>query len=88
LKSEKLHSALLNSISHDLLRLMIINLGKVITHSQIYQQIWNKDSSHEGIEHLLRVTVSNLRSKIEPNDEYPSLILTEPGIGYRFNIEV
>jgi two-component system KDP operon response regulator KdpE len=37
--------------------------------------------------HLLRVNLSNLRRKIEPDPTRPSFILTEPGVGYRFRAD-
>lgn len=73
----------LSPTEYDILKLLILNSGKVLTHKQILREVWNKSEDFEGILHLLRVTVSNLRSKIEPNPDRPSYILTEPGIGYR-----
>jgi two-component system, OmpR family, KDP operon response regulator KdpE len=69
---------------YDILKLLILNAGKVITHKQILREVWGKTEDYEGILHLLRVTISNLRSKIEPNPDRPTYILTEPGVGYRF----
>jgi len=68
---------------YDILKLLIINAGRVITHRQILREVWDKTEDYEGILHLLRVTMSNLRSKIEPNPDRPTYILTEPGVGYR-----
>jgi two-component system KDP operon response regulator KdpE len=73
----------LTPTEYDILKLLILNAGKVLTHRQILQEVWNKSEDLEGVLHLLRVTISNLRSKIEPNPDRPSCILTEPGIGYR-----
>jgi two-component system, OmpR family, KDP operon response regulator KdpE len=73
----------LSPIEYDILKLLIFNAGKVITHKQILHEVWNKTEDYEGILHLLRVTISNLRGKIEPNPDRPSYILTEPGVGYR-----
>lgn len=77
----------LSPIEYDLLKLLIANAGKVMTHAQLYQQIWQRDAGYEGMEHLLRVTISNLRNKLEPTSECNSYILTEPGIGYRFDLQ-
>ncbi len=74
----------LSPTEYDILKLFILNSGKVITHKQILREIWDKTEDYEGILHLLRVTMSNLRSKIEPNPDRPTYILTEPGVGYRF----
>lgn len=73
----------LSPTEYDILKLFIVNAGKVLTHQQILQEIWNKNESYEGVLHLLRVTISNLRHKIEPNPDRPYYILTEPGVGYR-----
>ncbi len=73
----------LSPTEYDILKLLLLNSGKVITHKQILREIWNKTEDYEGILHLLRVTVSNLRGKIEPNPDRPTYILTEPGVGYR-----
>ncbi|MEW5758829.1 MAG: response regulator transcription factor [Candidatus Omnitrophota bacterium] len=88
------HSVTINSnkvdltpTEYDILKLLVLNSGKVLTHTQILRQIWNKSENFEGILHLLRVTISNLRSKIEPNPDRPTYILTEPGIGYRLRSE-
>ena len=73
----------LSPTEYDICKLLLLNSGKVITHKQILREIWDKTGDYEGILHLLRVTMSNLRSKIEPNPDRPTYILTEPGIGYR-----
>lgn len=77
----------LTPTEYDILKLLILNSGKVLTHRQILQAVWNKSEDLEGVLHLLRVTISNLRSKIEPNPDRPAYILTEPGIGYRLRSE-
>ncbi len=72
---------------YDVLKLLLLNAGKVITHRQILREVWNKNENFEGILHLLRVTISNLRSKIEPNPDRPTYVLTESGVGYRLRSE-
>jgi two-component system, OmpR family, KDP operon response regulator KdpE len=66
----------------DLLRVLIQNAGKVITHRQLIQKVWG--SGYEDESSLLRVNISNLRRKIEPDPNQPYYILTELGVGYRF----
>jgi len=73
----------LSPTEYDILKFLLLNFGKVLTHKQILREIWDKTEDYEGILHLLRVTMSNLRSKIEPNPDRPMYILTEPGVGYR-----
>jgi two-component system KDP operon response regulator KdpE len=75
----------LSPTEYALLKLLIINIGKVVMHQHILREVWDKTGDYEGAFHLLRVTISNLRNKIEPNPDCPRYILTEPGIGYRFS---
>ena len=56
--------------------------GKLLTHRWLLQTVWG-DGYDDDVE-VLRVFVSQLRRKIEPDPAHPSLILTEPGIGYRW----
>ena len=73
----------LTPTEYDVLKLLILNAGKIMTHQQILRVVWNKSEDLEGVLHLLRVTISNLRSKLESNPDRPTYILTEAGIGYR-----
>ncbi|MBE0698502.1 MAG: response regulator [Anaerolineaceae bacterium] len=66
---------------YDLLKLLVKHAGKVITHRQLLHEVWGVDYETEG--HLLRVNISNLRHKIEPDPTQPKYILTESGVGYR-----
>jgi len=77
----------LSPTEYDTLKLLLFSSGKVLTHKQILREIWDKTEDYEGILHLLRVTISNLRSKIEPNPDRPMYILTEPGVGYRMSCD-
>jgi two-component system KDP operon response regulator KdpE len=76
----------LTPTEYDLLRLLVQNRGKVLTHRQILRQVWGP--TYETETHLLRVNISNLRRKIEPDMARPSYILTEPGVGYRLRAEI
>jgi two-component system KDP operon response regulator KdpE len=76
----------LTPTEYDLLRLLVQNRGKVLTHRQILRQVWGP--TYESETHLLRVNISNLRRKIEPDMARPSYILTEPGVGYRLRAEI
>ncbi|HEU5048099.1 MAG TPA: response regulator transcription factor [Rickettsiales bacterium] len=69
---------------YDLLRYFIVNRGKILTHKQILKDIWG--AAHVDNMQYLRVYVSQLREKIEPNPAAPIYIVTEPGIGYRMEI--
>jgi two-component system, OmpR family, KDP operon response regulator KdpE len=65
----------------DLLRLLALNRGKLLTHSTILREVWGRAYADES--HYLHVYVSQLRRKIEPDPARPKYILTEPGAGYR-----
>ena len=71
----------LTPTEYDLLRLLIVHADKVLTHSQILKQIWGV--AHQEQPQVLRVTISNLRKKIERDPSRPRHIITEPGVGYR-----
>lgn len=64
---------------YDLLRLMVQNAGKVLTHAYILRAIWGPTTDPQQ----LRVYVRQLRQKIERIPEQPSFIVTETGVGYR-----
>lgn len=66
---------------YELLRYFMINRGKMITHKQILKEVWGP--AHGEDMQYLRVYVSQLREKIEPDTKEPSYVITEPGIGYR-----
>jgi two-component system KDP operon response regulator KdpE len=75
----------LTPTEYDLLRALAQQGGRVLTHHQLLRQVWG--ASYEPETHLLRVNVSNLRRKLEPDPARPQYILTEPGVGYRLRQE-
>lgn len=72
----------LTPTEYDLLRVFVQHAGKVMTHRQLLRMVWG--NAYETETHLLRVNMSNLRRKIEPDPTRPQYLLTEPGVGYRF----
>lgn len=72
----------LTPIEWDLLRMFVQHAGRTLTHQQIFREVWRNPAG--DAQAYLRVHVANLRRKIEADPLRPSLILTEPGIGYRF----
>ncbi len=76
----------LTPTEYDLLRALIQHPGRVLTHRQLLQKVWG--NAYETETHLLRVNMSNLRRKIEPDPTRPRYIITEPGVGYRLRVEV
>ncbi|MCE1240653.1 MAG: winged helix-turn-helix domain-containing protein [Azonexaceae bacterium] len=77
--NEPLH---LTQIEYKLLIFLAANPGRVFTHRQLLRQVWG---GHAVENHqYLRVYVGHLRQKIEENPARPRHILTENGVGYRF----
>ncbi|WP_237481138.1 response regulator [Lichenibacterium dinghuense] len=64
---------------YEVLRLMVLHAGKVLTHAHILREVWGNASDSQ----YLRVYVRQLRQKLEPEPERPRYILTETGVGYR-----
>jgi two-component system KDP operon response regulator KdpE len=71
----------LTPTEYEILRALVTHAGRVLTHAQLIQTVWQ--DTYEAGSHLLRVNISNLRKKIEPDPFRPAYILTEPGVGYR-----
>jgi two-component system KDP operon response regulator KdpE len=66
---------------YSLLRLLVRNAGKVVTHRQILKEVWGPNYGDQT--HYLRVYIAHLREKIEASPGRPELLITEPGVGYR-----
>jgi two-component system KDP operon response regulator KdpE len=77
--AEEVH---LTPTEFDLLALLVKNRGRLLTHRAILRQVWGPGFQEDT--QVLRVHIANLRRKIEPEAGQPSLIRTDPGIGYRF----
>ena len=75
----------LTPTEYDLLRVLVTNAGKVITHHQLLRAVWGL--GYEPETHILRVNISNLRRKIESDPARPRYVLTEPGVGYRLRTD-
>jgi two-component system KDP operon response regulator KdpE len=65
-----------------LLRFLVQNRGKLLTHLAILRAVWGPAYQTES--HYIHVYVSLLRRKLEPDPARPRYLLTEPGAGYRF----
>jgi two-component system, OmpR family, KDP operon response regulator KdpE len=72
----------LTSTEYSLLRFLVRHSGKVLTHRQILREVWGPKAEEQT--HCLRVYVARVREKIEPDPDRAQLLLTEPGVGYRF----
>ncbi|PWB83637.1 MAG: DNA-binding response regulator [Methylocystaceae bacterium] len=67
---------------YDLLTTLARHPGRLLTHRQILSAVWGP--AHQEDTQYLRVFVGQLRAKIEDDAAAPQIILTEPGVGYRF----
>ena len=65
-----------------LLRVLIANAGKPVTHERLFHAVWGQAEGDAQL--YLRVYVAHLRRKLEGDSYRPRMILTEPGVGYRF----
>lgn len=73
----------LTATEYNLLSLLIKNDGRVLTHQFILKEIWGQSYSEQT--QYLRVFIAQLRKKIEDDPNRPRYIVTESGVGYRFN---
>jgi len=73
----------LTATEYSLLILLYKNDGRVLTHHYILKEIWGQSYSEQT--QYLRVFVAQLRKKIEKDPNRPKYIITESGVGYRFN---
>ena len=70
---------------YDLLAQLVLGAGKVMTHGQLLRAVWGEAHAEEV--QYLRVFVGHLRQKLEADPSSPHLIVTEPGVGYRFQVD-
>jgi two-component system KDP operon response regulator KdpE len=68
----------------DLLRYLVSHAGKPVPHRELLQAVWGPDYGDQT--DYLRVFITHLRKKIEPNPAKPQYILTDPWLGYRFEM--
>jgi two-component system KDP operon response regulator KdpE len=66
----------------DVLRTLVRHSGRTMTHRQIFTEVWG--NSYGDAQQYLRVHIRSLRRKMETDPVRPRLIVTEPGVGYRF----
>ena len=65
-----------------LLELLVRHAGKLVPQKQLLVEVWGPAYEHET--HYLRVYLAQLRRKLEPDPAHPRYLITEPGVGYRF----
>ena len=72
----------LTPTEYGLLEALVTNPGKLLTHQWLLRKVWGQGYAQES--HYLRVYVRALRKKLGDDAAAPALILTEPGVGYRW----
>jgi two-component system KDP operon response regulator KdpE len=65
-----------------MLEILVRNAGKLVSQRQLLQEVWGP--RYETETNYLRVYMAQLRRKLEPDPSRPRHLLTEPGLGYRF----
>lgn len=73
----------LTPTEYELLKYMLKNAGKVLTHKQILKAVWGNDYDEDL--HYIRIYMRQLRRKIEKDPAQPKYLLTEAGVGYRLS---
>lgn len=69
---------------YEVLSLLVTHAGKVLTHGHILREVWGP--AHGDDIQYLRGYVRQLRQKLERDPAQPTIILTEPGVGYRLGM--
>jgi two-component system, OmpR family, KDP operon response regulator KdpE len=80
-EGERIH---LSPKEFGVLRLLVLQEGKPLTHKRLLQSVWGADHAEET--ENLRVVINQLRKKVEKDPAHPQYILTEPWLGYRFQL--
>jgi two-component system KDP operon response regulator KdpE len=65
-----------------ILELLVRHSGKLVSQRQLLTEVWGP--SYQAESHYLRVYLAQLRRKLEPDASHPQHLITEPGMGYRF----
>ncbi|MFI5310322.1 MAG: response regulator transcription factor [Gemmatimonadales bacterium] len=72
----------LTPIEWNILRALVLASGRTMTHRQLFDAVWGRQFGDP--QQYLRVHITNLRRKIEAQPSSPRFVITEPGVGYRF----
>ena len=78
------HTVHLTPKEFEVLRALVVQQGKPLTHKRLLQTAWGPDHAEET--ENLRVVINQLRKKIEKDPAHPRCIVTEPWLGYRFQL--
>jgi two-component system, OmpR family, KDP operon response regulator KdpE len=68
-----------------IVEVLVRHRGRLVTQQQLLQQVWGPQ--YETETHYLRIYMSQIRRKLEPDPSRPRYFITEPGMGYRFVLE-
>src|SRR5665213_2851113 len=74
-------SVLLTETEYSLLKVLVLNAGKLLTQDWLANEVWGERST-DALQ-MLRTTIRSLRQKLDTNSSQPGHIATEPGVGYR-----
>ena len=74
----------LTPTEYKLLTVLVQHAGKVVTHRQLLKEVWGP--SHADNTQYLRVYMTQLRQKLEPQPAHPRYLINEPGVGYRLKV--
>ncbi len=74
----------LTPTEHRLLAVLVANAGKVMTTPQLLRNVWGPNHAEHA--HYLRIYMGHLRHKLEDNPAQPRYMITETGVGYRFQL--
>ena len=72
----------LTPIEWNIVRALVLAAGRTLTHQQLFDAVWGREFGDP--QRYLRVHITNLRRKIEDKPASPRYVVTEPGVGYRF----
>lgn len=67
-----------------LLRELLVHRDQTLTHEELLEEVWGRASSEGRTPEVLKQYIWRLRQKIEPDPNAPTMIVTDPGAGYRF----
>lgn len=76
------HDVRLTPTEWHLLEILITSPGRLVTHKELLQEVWGVTQGNKT--NYLRVYMAQLRRKLEADPSHPRYLITEPGMGYRF----
>jgi two-component system KDP operon response regulator KdpE len=79
LRDQEIH---LTPTEYEILKILATHTGKVLTHRMLMHKVWGTDQQQDAAK--LRVFINQIRRKLEEDPAQPRYIVTEPGVGYRF----